>query len=89
MVDARQILQPRFTYVLETDARTRIGAVILGHANTKEALRISQGIIQHIPDLDVYKSENDKLRYEHVKDLYGIMGLVKRDQREYLLLIEE
>mmetsp|Transcript_22002 Transcript_22002/g.21723 ORF Transcript_22002/g.21723 Transcript_22002/m.21723 type:complete len:410 (+) Transcript_22002:3-1232(+) len=89
MVDAREILIPRFTYVKEIEPRTKLESVILGYSNSKEAIRVSQGISECIPDLEVYKSENEKLKFTNVKNLYGIMGVIKRDTREYLLLIEE
>jgi hypothetical protein len=89
MVDARQILQPRFSYFRETDKNTKLESVILGHNNQKKAFRISKGITEYINDFEVYKRDNENLKFDHVKDLYGIMGFVRRDSREYLILIDE
>jgi hypothetical protein len=55
----------------------------------KQAVRIGQGTVENIEDLEVYKSENDHCSYTHIKDLYGIFGQIKRGSREYLLLIDE
>ena len=33
--------------------------------------------------------ENEHLKFENIKDLYGIFGFVQRESREYLILIEE
>ena len=54
-----------------------------------EAIRVSQGITEFIPDFEDYKKENAQLKFENVKDLYGIFGFVQRENREYLVLIEE
>lgn len=89
MVDARQILQPRFTYVKETDTETKLESVILGDSNGKEAIRISQGITEYFDDIEDYKRENSHLKFDTIKDLYGIMGFVKKDTREYLVLVDE
>ena len=72
MVDARQILQPRFTYVKEVDSKNSLESVILRYSNMKEAIRVSQGITEYISDFEEYKKENEQLKFENVKDLYGI-----------------
>lgn len=89
MVDARQILQPRFEYYRETDTKTKLESVVLGKTNMKEGVRISLGITEHISDLEEYKKENEHLKFEHIKDLYGVMGFVKKENREYLIMVDE
>ena len=89
MFDARQILQPRFTYTREISSETGFESVLLSHTNSKEAVRVSQGITEFINDFEVYKAENENLTFQVKKTLYGIMGVLKRDSREYLILIDE
>ena len=89
MVDARQILQPRFEYYRETDTKTKLESVVLGRTNMKDGVRISLGITEHISNLEEYKKENEHLKYDHIKDLYGVMGFVKKENREYLIMIDE
>ena len=88
MVDARQILQPRFAYYKEVDTTSKLESVILT-TRGKDAFRISAGIMEYVEDLEDYKKENTHAEVEHVKDLYGIFGFYKKENKEYLILIEE
>lgn len=88
MADARQILQPRFAYYKEIDTESRLESVILKTAS-KDAIRISAGVVEHLSDFENYQKENTHAKIEHSKDLYGIFGIVKRQNCEYVLLAEE
>jgi len=61
----------------------------LGHSNSKKAIRVSKGVNEAIMDFDGYKKENVHLKFDFVKDLYGIMGHIKKETREYLVMIDE
>jgi hypothetical protein len=57
MVDARQILQPKFSYYKETDNASSLESVILTSHTTdsKQSVRISAGVIENLIDFDLGK----------------------------------